>query len=105
VGVDDYMDSEAGIIAAATAAAVSPRARDLFRRGAVYGLAGVLRTGDIAVAAARGAVRAAKAEAGAGSNGARATPAKPRQTRKTTRRPRAASTAKKSGSRPRSGRG
>jgi hypothetical protein len=77
VGVDDYMDKEAGILAAATAAAVSPKARDLFRRGAVYGLAGVLRTGDMAVAAARGAVRGVKSEAASANGGAsRRTPAR-----------------------------
>jgi hypothetical protein len=70
LGVDDYMDREAGILAAATAAAVSPRARDLFRRGAVYGLAGVLKAGDVAVAAARGAVRGTKD----GATGASGTP-------------------------------
>lgn len=77
MGVDDYMDKEAGILAAATAAAVSPKARDLFRRGAVYGLAGVLRTGDLAAAAARGAVRGVKSE-GSSSNGRapRRTPAR-----------------------------
>jgi hypothetical protein len=37
-----------------------PRARELFRRGAVYGLAGVLKATDVAVAAARGAVRGAR---------------------------------------------
>ncbi len=69
VGVDDYMDSEAGVVAAATAAAVSPRARELFRRGAVYGLAGMLKAGDVAAAAARGAVRGAKNGAAAASGG------------------------------------
>ena len=37
-----------------------PRARSLFRRGAVYGLAGALKAADVAVAAARGAVRGAR---------------------------------------------
>ena len=37
-----------------------PRARELFRQGAVYGLAGAIKAADIAVAAARGAVRGAK---------------------------------------------
>jgi hypothetical protein len=40
--------------------AQSPRARTLFRRGAIYGLAGALKAADVAVAAARGAVRGAK---------------------------------------------
>jgi len=70
VGVDDYMDREAGVVAAATAAAVSPQARELFRRAAVYGIAGVLKAGDVAVAAARGAVRGARDGVAAASNGA-----------------------------------
>jgi hypothetical protein len=69
LGIDDYVDKQTGVVAAATAAAVSPRARELFRRGAVYGLAGVLKAGDVAVAAARGAVRGARAGAEAESRG------------------------------------
>jgi hypothetical protein len=42
----------------ATAAALSPRVRRIARKGAVYGLAGALKAGDVAVAAARGAARA-----------------------------------------------
>jgi hypothetical protein len=38
----------------------APRARTLFRQGAVYGLAGALKAADVAVAAARGAVRGAR---------------------------------------------
>ena len=38
----------------------SPRARTLFRQGAVYGLAGAMKAADVAVAAARGAVRGAR---------------------------------------------
>ena len=37
-----------------------PRARALFRQGAVYGLAGAMKAADVAVAAARGAVRGAR---------------------------------------------
>jgi hypothetical protein len=68
VGVDDYVNSEAGVVAAATAAAVSPRARELFRRGAVYGLAGVMKATDVAVTAARGAVDGARQGAAAASS-------------------------------------
>jgi hypothetical protein len=60
MGIDDYVNAETGLVSAATAAAVSPRARELFRRGAVYGLAGAMRAGDVVVAAARGAVRGAR---------------------------------------------
>lgn len=76
MGADDYMDREAGVIAAATAAAVSPRARELFRRGAVYGLAGVLRAGDVAAAATKGALRGAKDGVSAASG---TTTSRPRQ--------------------------
>jgi hypothetical protein len=37
-----------------------PRARTLFRQGAVYGLAGAMKAADVAIAAARGAVRGAR---------------------------------------------
>ncbi len=57
---DDYVNPQAGLMTAATAAAVSPRARELLRRGAVYGLAGAMRAGDVVAAAARGAVRGAR---------------------------------------------
>ena len=60
MGLDDYVNPEAGLMTAATAAAVSPRARELLRRGAVYALAGVMRAGDVTAAAAKGAVRGAR---------------------------------------------
>ncbi len=41
----------------ATAVALSPKARKLARKGAVYGLAGVLKAGDVVGSAARGAAR------------------------------------------------
>jgi hypothetical protein len=71
VGLDDLANKETGAIAAATAAAVSPRARELLRRGAVYGLAGVLRATDVALAAGRGAVRGARDGAASESTGKR----------------------------------
>lgn len=40
--------------------ASEPRARALFRQGAIYGLAGAMKAVDVAVAAARGAARGAK---------------------------------------------
>jgi hypothetical protein len=83
MGVDDYMDREAGAIAAATAAVVSPRARELLRRGAVYGLAGLLKAGDVAVAAARGAVKGAKDGAsGTTQTASKPTASRSRQTRR-----------------------
>jgi len=43
---EDYLEPEIAVTAAVTAAIFSPRARRVFRRGAVYGLAGVLAAGD-----------------------------------------------------------
>lgn len=43
---EDYLEPEIAVTAAVTAALFSPRARRVFRRGAVYGLAGVLAAGD-----------------------------------------------------------
>jgi hypothetical protein len=46
--------------AAATAAVLSPRARKLARKGAVFGIAGALKAGDVVASAARGVVRGAQ---------------------------------------------
>jgi hypothetical protein len=51
------IDEELVAAVAATAAALSPRARKLARQGAVYGLAGAMKAGDVVASAARGAVR------------------------------------------------
>jgi hypothetical protein len=68
VALDDLMETEVGMAVAATAVAVSPRARSLLRQGAVYGLAGALKAGDVVYGAARGVVRGAAS--GISSNGA-----------------------------------
>lgn len=73
------IDREVGVAVAATTALLSPRAREVARKGAVYGLAGVLKVGDVVVGTARGAVRGAS-EGVSGSNGvskSEATPAEP----------------------------
>ena len=59
MALDDYLDSEVAVAVAATAAALSPRFRRVLRRGAVYGVAGVLKATDVATAAARGVARGA----------------------------------------------
>ena len=68
MALDDYLESEVVVAVAATAAIMSPRARKLLRRGAVYGLAGVLMAGDAVSSAARnitpGVQQAATAAAG-----------------------------------------
>jgi hypothetical protein len=50
-----------GVGIGATAATLSPRARRAARQGAVYGLAGVLKLGDVVAATARGVAQGAKA--------------------------------------------
>jgi hypothetical protein len=57
------LDSEVAIAVAATAAVMSPRARRVMRKGAVYGVAGVLKAADFASAAARGVASGASSAA------------------------------------------
>jgi hypothetical protein len=59
--------------AAATAAAMSPRVRKVARKGIVYGLAGALKAGDVAVAAVRGAAKATEDDDMAASANAKST--------------------------------
>ena len=54
------IEREVGAAVAATAVALSPRARKIVRQGAVYGLAGAIKAGDVVVSTARGAVRGAQ---------------------------------------------
>jgi hypothetical protein len=54
------IERELGVAIAATAAAMSPRARRVARQGAVYGLAGVLKAADVAAATARGVAQGAQ---------------------------------------------
>ncbi len=54
---EDYMEPEVGIAVAVTAAVASPQVRNVLRRGAVYGLAGVLMAGDAVSSLARGVKR------------------------------------------------
>ncbi len=50
--LEEYMESEVVVAVAATAAILSPKARRVLRRGAVYGLAGVLMARDAIASAA-----------------------------------------------------
>jgi hypothetical protein len=70
VGLDDLMSTETAFVAAATAAVMSPRTRDGMRKGAVVGLAGVLKAGDVVAGAARGAVRGVRGQETDASDGA-----------------------------------
>jgi hypothetical protein len=54
MAIDDFLESEVAVAVAATAVALSPRARRLVRRGAVYGVAGALKATDMVTADARG---------------------------------------------------
>ena len=55
MAAEDFMESEVALAAAATAAIFSPRVRDVMRKGAVYGVAGVLTAGRAVTGVARGA--------------------------------------------------
>lgn len=50
---EDFLEPEIAITAAVVAAVFSPRVRNLLRRGAIYGLAGVLVAGDAVTSFAR----------------------------------------------------
>jgi nucleoside phosphorylase len=54
------IEREVGVAIAATAATLSPRVRRVARQGAVYGLAGALKVGDVAAATARGIAQGAQ---------------------------------------------
>jgi hypothetical protein len=69
MALDDYLDSEVAVAVAATAAVLSPGFRRVLRRGAVYGVAGVLKATDVATAAARGVARGASSASDAVQTG------------------------------------
>lgn len=69
--LDDFFGSQTAIAVGLTAAVLSPRARKVLRRGAVYGVAGVLVAGDAVSAAARGARHGAEQAAAAASGAER----------------------------------
>ena len=60
MALEDYMEPEVGIAVAVTAAVASPQVRNVLRRGAVYGLAGLLMAGDAVSALAQGVKRGAQ---------------------------------------------
>jgi hypothetical protein len=60
VALQDFLDSEVAVAVAATAALASPRVRGVVRRGAVYGLAGLLTAGDMISSFARGTAHGAQ---------------------------------------------
>ncbi len=58
---EDYLEPEVAIAATVAAVVFSPKGRQLLRRGAVYGLAGILVAGDSIASLARGAGQGFKA--------------------------------------------
>jgi hypothetical protein len=66
MAVDDYLEPEVAVAAAATAALFSPRVRGVLRRGLVYGTAGVMTAGDAVVSVAKGAGKGVQRAAGRG---------------------------------------
>lgn len=87
MGLDDLISTESALIAGATAAVLSPRTRETLRRGAVLGVAGALKAGDVIAGAARGAARGVRgnenvtspeADAGSVANARRPSPSRSR---------------------------
>lgn len=64
---DDYLEPEVGIAVAVTAAVASPKVRGVLRKGAVYGVAGVLMAGDAISSLVRGVSRNTMAPAADGA--------------------------------------
>jgi hypothetical protein len=62
LGLDDLVSTESAFVAAATAAVFSPRTRETLRRGAVLGVAGAMKVGDVVAGAARGASRGVRGQ-------------------------------------------
>lgn len=91
------MEREVGVAVAATAAAMSPKVRSWARQGAVYGLAGAMKTGDVLVATARGAARGAR-EGVSGNHAGAATASSSRARSSTSRASTASRSQRKSGS-------
>lgn len=73
MALEDYLEPEVGIAVAATAVVMSPQVRDVLRRGAVYGLAGLLRIGDAVSAAANSAAVGVQQAASSGAAAAQQT--------------------------------
>jgi hypothetical protein len=72
MALEDYLEPEIAVTAVVAAAIFSPGARRLIRRGAVYGMAGVLIAGDavtsLAQSVGRGVQQAGVAAASASQN-------------------------------------
>lgn len=60
MAIEDYLEPEVVVAVALTAAVTSPTVRGLLRRGAVYGMAGLMVAGDAVTTMARGVGRGAQ---------------------------------------------
>jgi hypothetical protein len=65
MALDDYMEPEVAVAVAVTAAVASPPVRKALRKGAVYGLAGLLIARDKLAALATNVSQGARRAAGA----------------------------------------
>lgn len=54
MALEDWLESEVAVAVAATTVVLSPKARRVLRRGAVYAVAGALKASDLVAAGARG---------------------------------------------------
>jgi hypothetical protein len=88
MGVEDYLEAPVGVAVAATAVVLSPRVRNVVRRGLVYGVAGAMKAADAAASAAKDlageAQATAHADGGGPAEGARTEEAKRSRTRQRT---------------------
>lgn len=66
MALEDFVDPEVGIAVAATALVASPQARQVLRRGLVYGLAGIFKAGGAVSSAARDMAEGAQGAAAGG---------------------------------------
>jgi len=58
--IDDFAEPEVAVAVAATAIIASPKVRHALRQGAVYGLAYLLKVGDMVGAFSKGVVHGAR---------------------------------------------
>jgi hypothetical protein len=68
MALEDYLEPEIAVTAVVVAAVASPRARKIIRRGAVYGLAGILVAGDALTTVGKGIGRGVQAAGVAASH-------------------------------------
>lgn len=86
MALEDFVEPEVGIAVAATAAVMSPRVRGAMRRGAVLGLAGILKATDSISASARNMAQQAQQATSNATNGAQEMASEAKTTARTSRR-------------------